>query len=417
MKTLPLIIFTLTVVLQGSCTIAKTLRTKDGIIDMLETESETEETYLKNTSVLKLQGSIDNKRSLLSLWNYGEPQTVKGANVSHLKLAKQYIKTEQWDKAMLEINDGLALQPKNPELLRIAAITSTMLKDFYMADHYYERYMEIDPDNVKYMVGWAGVLVRTFKLQKSKKLLDKAEEISPNYLPADFYQLILKVMQTDKPLNNANWKALFLSDKQTVINWIRADRDIYKGFLGPQGFNRICNLTIGEGAARNLDEIANKISEFRENENSSTLDELENLGVEGLAIPMERAILQFDKGEIEEAVAKTEKLVSKYPQEPYLLFNYGYMLNKAGRYNDARAILRQSLDKQEGDATKFALANALVMAGEKREAWQLLQQIARSSPKKLGEWLSGNSKPLKRIRSDRRYPVLCNMIGIPPESQ
>ncbi|MFO8089864.1 MAG: tetratricopeptide repeat protein [Desulfatiglandaceae bacterium] len=419
MKAARLILITLILIAANCAYSQKVLRTENGIVDLLEEEEQKQEQpYEENLSVFRLATPQEIKpRSLLSLQHHGQLQQVRTKDFRHLDNARKHIEAGNWDQAMQEINDGLALQPKNPELLRMAAITSTMLNDLYMANHYYDRYLEIDPDNVELMTAWARVLIKTYETEKATRLLDRAQELAPSYLPAKFYRVMLSIIEGGDEIDKRDWLKLSFSNKTAILNGIRSEREVYQDFLGSRGFKRFCNLTIGEGSADNLDQIYETIQTYRETGELEHLERLQELGLEGCSVPMERALTLFKNGDSAKALEITRELVDKYPEEPYILYNYGDMLNRNENHKKAEEVLRKSLDIAEQAQTKFALASALIMQDKTEEGWQLLFELGKEQPDKMDEWLMGDSPPLRRIRADRRYPTLCNMIGIPPESQ
>ncbi len=403
----------------------KLLRLNDGIIDLLEDESEKENPYEQNLAIFKLANPEKTSRglTLISLDNFGTLKQIPYAKFTDYDLAIKYIKDKEWGKAMFKINDGLAINPNLKELLRLAAIVSTMTKDFYMANYYYGRYMELDPDNVKYMVSWAGILMRTFRFAEAKRLLDRAENIVPNYLPTKFYRLILQIMESDTTPDNQAFLSLFLLEKQNVLKWISADRDVYEGFLGPKGFAHMCDLMIGPGSVNKIDEISKALEEYQAAKAEKNADlmkmlnNLSNLNIDGLAIPMEKAIIMFNLGEKEEPLKIMENLISTYPSEALLDFNYGYMLIQTKMYSKAEMILRKSLALMDQDKTRFAIAITLILQNEDKEAWAILKEMAKTKPQEFAGFLDSDIPGMDVIKSDARYPSLCNIAGIPPENQ
>lgn len=404
-----------------------TVRTDDGIVDLLDERDVDEDLpYQNQLDVFQLKGESRPSRSrgrLLSLGLKGEPVVVEETNPGRAELIKRYIGEREWRKALGEINDGLALNPNDFELLRLAAFVNTVLGDFYMADYYYRRYMEFNPEDITILTNWAGIMLRTYRFEEADKQLERALEIDPYHVPAKFYKTIIAIAKGEVQANAEEWMRARLGDKRNVVNWISEDIENYKNILGPTGLERMCDIIIGEDSYEPLADIRAEMNKFyalagnEYDKRLAALDRLSALGVAGLAIPLERAVIEFRQGNAEQALKTMSELNTRFPNDPILLTHYGYMLLRHGEYTRAESLLRQSLSLREVPDAKLSLASSLIMLQRMDEAWDLIWEMAAESPRQVMVWLQGDDPYIMRLIKDSKYPALCNRLGIPPESR
>lgn len=407
------------------------LRTENGIVDLLnESTSEESEVYRQQLSAFRLQGADRRvkKGSILSLGMKGPVVNYKDQVQNRDEVIEKYIAEKRWKKALAEINDGLALNPDNRALLKLAAYVNTILKDFYMANYYYGRYYERNPEDVDVLSNWAGILIRTFNFKDAMDLLDQALELNPGHLPSRFYQLTIALADEEREVDRRSWETLQLSSKSEIAGWIGVDADNYRNVLGPKGFAQLCDLAIGAGTIDRIDELTQVFNDYYEGERSDDqdqelqrrlglLEQLEDLGVDGIAIPLERAILAYKGDDLQGALAIMEDLIARYPDDELLLTHYGYTLLQDGRYSKAETQLRRAVELGSGVDAKVAFASALMMTGNSDDAWELIWEVTEADPRAVFNWLQEDAPYIRRTISDKRYDPLCNRLGIPPESR
>jgi tetratricopeptide (TPR) repeat protein len=407
----------------------RTVRIRGWALDLLEKRAAAVTNDLYPSSLPRFPLSDIGERPLLArgfiaLENYQPPRTIQGAAGQHIARAREYIRQQEWDKAMFEINDGLAYEPNNPELIRMAAVVSTLQKDFYQADHYFERFLEFSPGNVEYLVGRAGVQLRLFDFEGARLSLRRAIDIDPRYLPGRFYELMIDLVELED-VDASPWEGLYLSDQELIANWIRADGDVYRNFLGPVGFEKLCNLVLGPGTANREDELVEAFQElFRAKAGGdrdavqTAFDRLRDLGLTGPGLDMERLIFRYRSGEEREAIEGMQSLVERHPDLAFLRFNLGFMLLQQKQVEQAIAELERAVERDASmGIARFALAAAYAVIGRNQDAWTLLESLVRTHKEDLPLWLDGDAYYLDAIRRDIKYPALCRMLGIPPESE
>jgi len=408
------------------------LRTENGIVDLLDDDAPEESAiYRQQLSELRLQGESEGGgvNRFLSLGLSGPVVVFDDQVQNRPDIIRKYISEGRWRKALAEVNDGLALNPDNPDLLKVAAYVNTVLRDFYMANYYYGRYYRINPKDINVLSNWAGILIRTFNFSEAIELIDKALELNPNHLPSRFYRMIIALTDEGMPVDRQAWEAAPLSEKGNIVRWISADADNYKNVLGPKGFQDLCDIAIGEGSFENIEEIAKVFNEYNEalaanadedglERGLELINQLGELGVGGAAIPLQRAIIAYRKGELDESLAIMGDLSKRYPEDDFLLAQYGYALLQAGRYSEAETVSRRSLDIRENMDAKIGLASSYLMTGKSEEAWDLIWEVTQADPQTVFRWLQDDKPYIRRILADKtRYTQLCNRLGIPPESR
>jgi len=99
-----------------------------------------------------------------------------------------------WDESVAYLEQGLALDPRNPDLLRNAAWTYGRLRQFPTALKVYDRALDVVPNDPELMAFKAGVYQAQGNLQEAAKLLVEANEQSASgaVLEAKLAQLRLE---------------------------------------------------------------------------------------------------------------------------------------------------------------------------------------------------------------------------------
>jgi TolB-like protein/Flp pilus assembly protein TadD len=85
-----------------------------------------------------------------------------------------------WDQSIAYFEKALALDPRNMELIRGAAYTYAMLRQFPAALKLYDRALDITPDNPNTMAAKASIYQAQGNLQEAARLLSEIDEQSPN---------------------------------------------------------------------------------------------------------------------------------------------------------------------------------------------------------------------------------------------
>lgn len=401
------------------------VRTEHGIVDRLIDESHVEEPFASSTAVFRLAGNphANPPQSFISLRARGSTVRFRDHVQDRASIIRTYIERDQWRQALAEVNDGLAINPDDPEFIRLAALINTVLRDFYMANYYYERYTEIVPDDLVALSNWTGVLLRTFRFEEAEEIIEKVVALRPDYLPARFYQAVISVAQDGTVAQRDEWLSLLFPQKQRVLQWIYEDLENYSNILGPRGLEIFCEMVLGQGSFDNIEELAVAMAEYLAIDQTEVedrlvaLDNIRELGFDGLAVPLEKSVVLYSNGRLDQALDISSRKINSYPRQPDILFHHGYFLIKSGDYRRSISSLRESVEISGRLSPKVYLATALIMTGSREEGWEILFDVARSNPDSLADWLFNDTEYVNAIRSDNRFLSLANLIGIPPESR
>jgi len=355
------------------------------------------------------------RRPGLYIHNTDRKRAVRGRNADHLKKADKHIRKGEWNKARLEIEAALNVDPDNVYLLRRAAALSAAAGKYAAADEYFRRCLEKDSKNAPFMVGWAAVLIRMFRFDEAEKLVERALEIDPEYLPGHFNQTCLRVLKgEDLSQLRKSWEKTRLEELQMVAGWLGGEGPELRAVMGDDGFHSFCGVVLGEGTLAHLDAIRKGIAEVLDDlrqENwlaaAGGLKRLRALGIHHYDLELKRAISLQEAGESIGALKVLAPLRREYPDDPAVWYDTGYVLTKMGKYHYASLAFERALKiAPENPNIRFALACAY--AGEERmdDAWKILASLVEHYPKRMTAWMKGEEPYLQRIREDSRYPEL-----------
>jgi serine/threonine protein kinase/Tfp pilus assembly protein PilF len=85
----------------------------------------------------------------------------------------------KWDESIVYLEQCLALDPRNPEVLSNTAWTYAMLRQFSAALKYYDRALEITPNDLDLVTAKAGIYQAVGNLKEAATLLTGINEESP----------------------------------------------------------------------------------------------------------------------------------------------------------------------------------------------------------------------------------------------
>jgi serine/threonine protein kinase/tetratricopeptide (TPR) repeat protein len=87
---------------------------------------------------------------------------------------------EKWEQSMAYLEQALALDPRNVELLMLAAETYRMVRQFPAALKLYDRVLDITPNNLDVMATKAGIYQAQGNLQEAARFLSEINWQTPN---------------------------------------------------------------------------------------------------------------------------------------------------------------------------------------------------------------------------------------------
>ncbi len=324
--------------------------------------------------------------------------------------------------ALVELRDGLVLDPSNPALLSRAALHAVTLREYERAAGYFRRLIELGHDNPANLVGYAGVLLRLARLDEAERLLAETEPAMPDNLALRFNRLVLELVRERRDASPAYWTRRTLDQVGILVSWLTDDRERIEGLMGAEDFALLCDLTLGPGTVRHLPAIAGHIETLREGpatENTaakeSALDALETLGLHTLGIEAHRAELERATGRGDAALGRWRALLDRAPDWSHARLQYAFSLLRADQPEEAVTVMRALPGLDREPLARFVLASALSLSGDREAAGDIYNELVLDHPQALRQWLGLDPVFDRAIRRMRNYANLMRMLGLPPE--
>lgn len=335
-----------------------------------------------------------------------------GRAAEALRSAEIFASSQEWRMALASVQAALDYDPDNLMLLRRAAAYAALARKFGVADEYFRRALARTPDDVAFLVGRAGVLLRLARLGEGEELANRALSIQPQYLAARFVKVCLQIARGVEAIDDAEWAALYTEQVAEMAQWLEADRKDYEAVMTTNGFRKACDVMLGPGLADRLEDVTRKlrkvVMELRArqwDQAKADLMELRQMGVRAVGIEMDIARCLFESGRELDAERLLGELAARYPNLAILQFNHAVALIRLRRYNEAIVALERSLSLDpKSNYTLFAMACAYAGLGEMDKAWSYMQRILPEYRGMVREWAEGDDAYLKAIREDPRFP-------------
>jgi tetratricopeptide (TPR) repeat protein len=341
-------------------------------------------------------------------WAAGQAQDVVQAN---LQAADIYAKQQNWSRALAEIQQGLELDPENLLLLRKAAAFAALAKKFGVADQYFQKVLNANPNNVLFLTGRAGVLIRLLRLKEADELVRKALAIDPSFLAARFDELCVKIARGDKDIPVGGWDMLTFEEVIDLVNWLDADKQDYIKAMSPEGYNKLCEIALGPGTDARVTEIASLLRKAslahrggQWADSEAALVKVKDAGVRAIGVEATIGRCLYEKGDKSAALARFKAMADQYPKVSSVLYDYSFVLINMELYSQASKVLERvcELNPQDGQAA-FALACSYAALGQRDQAWPILTRLTSSHADELPAWLAGNEPYLKALQKDPQY--------------
>jgi predicted Zn-dependent protease len=343
----------------------------------------------------------------------------------HLEAADNYIRSGEYAKALLELKDGLALNPRGHELLSRAGVIAATLRRFSEAEGYMRRYLQERPTDLVHLSGLAAVLIRLARLDEAGAIIDRLERLRTEYLPARFNRLCIQVIREVDDIDRDWWTRRTIEEVGLTSAWLASDRMDLIQVMGAEDYALVCDIALGPGTSDRVQEIATASAEAYQRQSqsltaelSASLDRLQSLGVHGTVIDRARADLLAASGNGPGAIAIWKRLLESSPEWPEGWMLYGRLQMKFGAHAEAAAALRKALDQSpKDDRFRFYLACARALNGELKAAQEDFEDLARRRSRDMRSWIDADEildRALKRVPN---YTAILRRIEIPPESE
>ena len=338
--------------------------------------------------------------------------------------AESFMEEKDWDQALTEIQKALVADPDDMNLVQQAAALAALARKFGLAEVYFRRFVSMNPGNVQYLVGWAGVLIRLYRFDEAESVVKHALQLRPDDLGARFNSVCIAVLKGRAELIRQDWLAPTTSEMEMMANWLDADRTDLLSVMGEEGFKTFCGIVLGPGTDGRLREAVGLLREFRnanQGRNWALIEQLvergRTMGLHEAGLSLDLAHALYETGKRDMARNLLRDLADQYSKSISVLYNYGFVLITERDYARAAMTLEKAvrLSPQDGQLA-FALACAYAGKGSMDQAWSILTELTRTHPQNMESWLEGDQPFLVAIRRDPRYAQLVAALhGEAPE--
>jgi len=344
---------------------------------------------------------------------------------AQLRRVDELIRESDYRRAFLAVRDALALYPAYPPLLSRAAVISANLRDYGRAEHYFSRYLALQPDDALHWAGYAGVLIRLSRLEEARTAIDRGLAANPDLLPMRFHDVTVRVIQESKDISRQFWRRRSLEELLLLLNWLISDRAEFERMMGAADFRRLCEITAGPGMAGQLEEARRLLQSAQDLRGKgrypdarAAIEMVMRMGADAYGLRATVAELLIAEGLTEEGLRMWDSLTFEYSDWAQPWLSRGHLLLRAGRFTEAVLSMRRAseLAPKEG-IVRFALACALALSGATNEAQEIFNDLARADPQRFRDWMESDPVLEKAVRSVPNGPSYLRAAGIPPESE
>ncbi len=343
----------------------------------------------------------------------------------HLKRAENYLRANDLPKALLELRDGLAYDPNQPQLLSRAAVLTASRQEFSRSAYYYRRFLEQRPEDVFHLAGYAAVLLRLTRLDEMEEVLRRAEEVNPDYMPTRFNRACLDLVRERRNLPKDYWKRCALEEIELVSVWLRSDRESLERVMGQEDLRLLCETVLGPGTYARLDQIGETFRAYREAQAvpdrdamDRALAEVQEAGVFGAGIDLARAELAYQSGRTGEAMERWQALPRRFPSWAEAWLSLGHALLRMGEYPRAVVAMEKANELSPDNVLgRFLLGCTYAMAGEPLLAKPLVDEVALVHAESMRKWVDAEPLLDTALKKLPNYSLLMRRMGIPPEAE
>jgi tetratricopeptide (TPR) repeat protein len=353
------------------------------------------------------------------------PRPPSGDALRRMRAADRFIQEQNWEHALAELEEGLRLDPEHSSLLRKAAVVAAILRKDTVAEDHFRRFLDLDPDNVPHLSGWAAVLIRMGRLDDADAALRRALALAPRDLASRFLMTCADLARGRALTAGKEWLFVSTDEMESIAGWMLADEDDLRRTLGDGGFAKLCDLALGPGAAARLSDVAAVLRDIRQGMAAGDWEDVDTaiegaraMGLHETAVQSALGRARFQAGDHEAALEILRDLAGKNPGVLSAQFNYGFVLVKTGDFEQAASVYERAHGMDPANTqVAFGLACAHAGRGDLDRAWPLLEELVRVGERNLMGWLEGDEPYLRAIRGDARYPALVAKLVASGESR
>ena len=297
-------------------------------------------------------------------------------------------KGQDWNAMLVRAEQLLENHPEEARNIRGLATLYALTGRYDRAARNFARYLEKKPSDVTFLAGFAHTLFCLARFDDAHSAIRRAMEINPSFLPAQ-YALSCLGIATNAPASRirAYWQTAGIYEKEQLAGWLHNDRTPLRHVLGLKGYERLCELALGNGSTANLVLIPDSLSEARgafarqQWRKALVYYELaEGYGVEGTAVKQQLARCLYETGKAEESVHRMRALAGQFPGHAEVWYNLGYLLINQKAPAEATKAFREAARLSPSVAEyQFALACALALNQQMDDAAAFMDPVLKKA--------------------------------------
>lgn len=333
----------------------------------------------------------------------------------HLSEAQAYDRAGRWRSALMEYQTLIRLEPDNASHWLRAALLSTMVNQYNLADHYFtELHEQLGTLHPNHSIAWVESLLHLQEFERASEILSSALIATPTNLRARYYELIIN-QRAGQDTEPQFWLLRSLAQQIQVMGWMGTGEANLRSWIGDDGLQDIVNTVFGDMSLSDLPEAYNALrdawTELEREDWSSALPHLQTAQDVGATQPhifLETARCLMRMGNDEAASQQVKNILEMHASPPELAYPAAYVLIGAQQYESAATILQTAIDAglEVDRRIQIALAYALAGSDSMDEAWPMIASMAEAYPDEFPEWMERDEPHIRAIRTDPRFNEL-----------
>lgn len=341
----------------------------------------------------------------------------------HFKRAVDYANQREFQKALLEVRDGLAFSPGEPQLLSLAATLSAQRGDMDASAGFFQRYLEFRPADLPHTAAYVATLLRLFRMDDAERALLRAEAMNADYMPFRFHRACLDLAADRFKPARDYWRRRMFDDIHSAAQWIRSDRMALAQMVGAADMDRLAEDIFGPGTAATADSIADALAAAvaarAAKDWPAAIDALRNalaLGADVYGIEATLADALHAVGDHNGAIRVWTDLSGRYPDHAQAWVSLGQALLRVSRFDEAMTAIRKAKELSPTEpAIDFLFATGLALSGSIPEAQAAYADLVLRRPADVRAWLETDAVFEAALDRLPNRTAILRRLDIPPE--
>ena len=342
---------------------------------------------------------------------------------AHFDRAQEYLRAQEFEKALLELRDALGYLPDHPLLQSSMAQVALQVGDERRADTYLQRVLERQPNDLYHLTLRANLLLRLSRFDETRALADRIAELQPNSVYAALLRTALDFLERPGPLNTAFWRSLDFGDLYRAAEWTQMQLPTLARMYGNEDTRRFLNQLFCPAAADRMDELTARLRGLQEAAGARKWNDLLTQAEALLAWDWEPLALQLIRlealSQLNADPARVadgwKQLKQRYPRSALIWIASGNAHYLKGRHKDAVSDFRRAEKLTRQSDLTFMLVAALALNDEMDPANQAAAELLQRQPDALRQLLTGGNEYLRGWQRLSSYQNILRRLGIPPE--